>query len=325
MLLPLATFFAVVLGVACIYSFTLDLGRSRMLVNQRLEQEFLTEKRDRLRLSPLFKNLDTIPAGLPPADVGLEAPVAVGPPPGRIQRLQEMLDQSGLRVTLGGLCIAAVIGALAGGFLAGMLLGPVLGVTAATLAAAAPFAYLYLRWRARIEKLTSQLPDAFDLMARVIRAGHSVPQALQAVADEFEPPVATEFAFCQEQQNLGLLPEVTFRELAQRTGVVEIKIFVMAMLIQRQTGGNLTELLERLASLVRDRIRIRGHVKALTAEGRLQAIILLLLPPVMFLVMMGIYPEYAGELLEHTGLIAAMVGTMALGALWIHRIVNFEI
>ncbi len=258
-------------------------------------------------------------------DLGLEAPVAVGPPPGRMQRLREMLDQSGLSLTLGHLAVASVLAAIAVGSLAGATLGPVLGVVGAALAAPAPFAYLYLRWRARIEKLTSQLPDAFDLMARVIRAGHSVPQALQAVADEFEPPVATEFAYCQEQQNLGLLPEVTFRELAQRTGVLEIKIFVMAMLIQRQTGGNLTELLERLASLVRDRIRIRGHVKALTAEGRLQAIILLLLPPVMFLVMMAVYPEYASELLEHTGMIAAMVGSMAVGALWIHRIVNFEI
>src|SRR5262249_11898167 len=147
----------------------------------------------------------------------------------------------------------------------------------------------------------------------------------QAVVDEFDPPIATEFAYSQEQQNLGLLPEVTFREMAQRSDVLEIKIFVMAMLIQRQTGGNLTELLERLAALVRDRIRIRGHIKALTAEGRLQAIILLLLPPLMFLVMLGLYPDYAAELLVHSWLIVAMGCSMAIGAAWIHRIVNFDI
>jgi tight adherence protein B len=236
-----------------------------------------------------------------------------------------MIEQAGLRVTVPQLAAAAGVTAFVAGLLVGVVLGPILGVAAAVLAAPIPFLYLYACWRARLEKLMSQLPDAFDLMARVIRAGHSVPQALQAVIDEFDPPIATEFAYCQEQQNLGLLPEVTFREMAQRTHVLEIKIFVMAMLIQRQTGGNLTELLERLATLVRDRIRIRGHIKALTAEGRLQAIILLLLPPAMFLAMLGIYPEYAKELLDHPWMIVAMGASMAVGAAWIHRIVNFDI
>jgi tight adherence protein B len=325
MVLPLVTFFAVAVGIGGLYSLGLDVLRNRWLVKQRVTDEFLSAKRARLQQRPLFKSLEGIPAGPPAVEPGLDAPVTVKAAPGLLQRLQHVIDQSDLTLTPAHLGLATAATSVLAGAVVGAVLGPVLGVAAAVLAAPTPFLCLYVRWRARREKLMSQLPDAFDLMARVIRAGHSVPQALQAVVDEFDPPIATEFGYSQEQQNLGLLPEVTFREMAQRTDVLEIKIFVMAMLIQRQTGGNLTELLERLATLVRDRIRIRGHIKALTAEGRLQAIVLLLLPPVMFLVMFAIYPDYAVELLAHPWLIVAMGCSMALGAAWIHRIVNFDI
>jgi tight adherence protein B len=103
-----------------------------------------------------------------------------------------------------------------------------------------------------------------------------------------------------------------------------MKIFVMAMLIQRQTGGNLSEVLERLATLVRERVRMGSRVRALTAEGRLQAAVLLVLPFVMFLVMRVVNRRYADMLLEHPGLIAAMLGMMGLGAVWIRKIINFD-
>src|SRR5262249_11215087 len=122
--------------------------------------------------------------------------------------------------------------------------GPLLGLPVAAIGAALPVLYLQWRRHARREKMLTQLPNAFDLMARVIRTGQSVPQALQAVADSFEDPIAGEFAACQKRQNLGLRPEVTFREMAERTGILEMRIFVMAMLIQRQAGGNLSEVLE---------------------------------------------------------------------------------
>ncbi len=103
-------------------------------------------------------------------------------------------------------------------------------------------------------------------------------QALQAVADEFAPPIAGEFAYCYEQQNLGLSPETAMRELARRTGLLEVKIFVTAVLVQQQTGGNLAEMLDKLSSIIRERYQLRGKIKTLTAEGRIQGIILLGLP-----------------------------------------------
>ena len=121
-----------------------------------------------------------------------------------------------------------------------------------------PLLYVQLKRKRAAGEAPAQLPDAFDLMGRVIRAGQTMSQALQAVADEFPQPIAGEFAYCYEQQNLGLPPEVALRDLARRTGLLEIKIFVLALLVQQQTGGNLAELLDKLSTIIRERFRIRG-------------------------------------------------------------------
>ncbi len=138
-------------------------------------------------------------------------------------------------------------------------------------------------------------------------------------------PIATEFAYCCEQQNLGLPASIVLRDLAQRNGVLEIHIFVIALLIQQQTGGSLAELLENLATVVRDRLHLRGKIKALTAEGRLQAVVLMVLPPFMMGVMLLINRGYAMELFNYPKLLMLGVGSMTLGGLWIRKIVNFEV
>jgi tight adherence protein B len=195
----------------------------------------------------------------------------------------------------------------------------------ALIGAAVPVVYVNMKRNQRQEKLLSQLPDAFDLMSRVIRAGQTMSQGLQAVSDEFSPPIAGEFAFCYEQQNLGLSSETAMRELARRTGLVELKIFVLAMLVQQQTGGNLAEMLDKLSAIVRERYKMRGKVKALTAEGRMQAMVLLGLPPGMFLLMLLLNRQFAGILLEYPPLLWGIVISESIGALWIRKIVNFDI
>jgi tight adherence protein B len=186
--------------------------------------------------------------------------------------------------------------------------------------------WLFLAWRAaaRQQAFLRQLPDAFDLMARVIRAGQSVPQAFQAVAEAFEDPLASEFAFCQHQQNFGLRPEVAFQEMAQRAGILELRIFVMATAVQRQTGGNLAEVLERLASLLRARLRLQQRIRSLTAEGRLQGLTLVVLPLLVFGVLFVVNRRYAELLLARPGLVATTLGCMVVGLLWIRNIVRFE-
>src|SRR5262249_6690744 len=158
-----------------------------------------------------------------------------------------------------------------------------------------------------------QLPDAFDLMARMIRAGQTMSQALHAVGNEFDQPIAGEFAYCYEQQNLGLSSEMALRDLARRTGLLEIKIFVLALVVQQQSGGNLAELLDNLAGIIRHRFHIKGKINALTAEGRFQAVILLALPPLLLGVIFMLNRTYAQGLLNHPQLLAGMVLSELLG------------
>ncbi len=220
-----------------------------------------------------------------------------------------------LPISVGLAVLAGIVGALA---------APEAAVAAGLVGLVAPVLWLLRRRRARKEAMMRQLPRAFDLMARVIRAGYSVPQALQAVVEEFDPPLSSEFAYCQEQQRLGLLPEVSFRELSERSDIMEMKIFVMAMLVQQKTGGNLSELLERLARLIRERVRMRGVIRSVTAEGRMQARVLIALPPVMILVLLTLHRQYADVLIQHHELLIAATVSMTLGALWIHCIVRFD-
>ena len=209
---------------------------------------------------------------------------------------------------------------LAGAWLFGWLGG----LVGCSVGVALPSGLLHFKRKARRDKLINQLPKAFDLMVRVIRAGQSVSQAFQAVGDGFDEPLGSEFIRCQQQQNLGLPPDVVFQEMAERSGVLEFRIFVMAMLIQRQAGGNLSEVLERLAALIRGRQRLRRHVRTLTAEGRLQGIALLILPFVMYAAMYVINRPYAAELLNHPGLLWGTAVLMGIGVLWIRKIVNYD-
>jgi tight adherence protein B len=315
--LTFLTFLAVVTACAGLYSVVSDVYlRDRSRVSHRVDQEFRKRARARAEKSLLFKDLRALAA---------ETLVGEDERPSLKRQFEAMVEQAGLDITPARLLVISACSALGFGLLGGMIRhNPLVTAVAALVGAAAPILYVRSKRNARTEKLLSQLPDAFDLMSRVIRAGQTMSQALQAVADEFAPPVAGEFAFCYEQQNLGLSPEVALRELARRTGLLELKIFVLAMLVQQQTGGNLAELLDKLSTLIRERYKLRGKVKALTAEGRIQALILLGLPPALFVLMMFMNRTYAVVLLEHPSLIWITLISETLGALWIRKIINFD-
>jgi tight adherence protein B len=315
--LTFLTFVAVLAACAGAYSIASDLYlRDRSRVSQRVDEEFRKRARERARKSLLFKDLRALMA---------DGAGAEEERPTRWQRFEAMIEQSGLNLTAQKLVTIALCSATGLGLLGFLIRQSILvGLVGALMGGALPLIYVNHKRKARTEKLLSQLPDAFDLMSRVIRAGQTMSQALQAVADEFAPPVAGEFAFCYEQQNLGLAPETALRELARRTGLLELKIFVLAMLVQQQTGGNLAELLDKLAHIIRERYKLRGKVKSLTAEGRMQATILLALPPGMFVLMLAMNRAFAGVILEHPTLIWITLISEGLGALWIRQIVNFD-
>jgi tight adherence protein B len=316
-ILTFLTFLAVVTACAGAYSILSDVYlRDRSRVSQRVDEEFRKRARARAQKSMLFKDLRALVA---------ETGVPEEGQPSLRQRFETMIEQSGLDITSQKLLLIAGGGAIGLGLVGFLIRQNILvGAVGALLGGALPIFYVNLKRNQRTEKLLSQLPDAFDLMSRVIRAGQTMSQALQAVADEFSPPVAGEFAYCYEQQNLGLPPETALRELARRTGLLELKIFVLAMLVQQQTGGNLSELLDKLANIIRERYKLRGKIKALTAEGRIQAMVLLGLPPGMFFLMLAMNRSYAGILVENPVLIWVTLISEAIGALWIRKIVNFD-
>jgi tight adherence protein B len=306
------------------------LGRDRRKLRERVEEEFQSPTPTEGPRNILLKNLDSLTLQSPewsPAPDGVQEsgfPLPAPSPRGIQGALAKSLEQLNWSIKPIQFLLGTVLIGFAFGIIGMLFIGPVVACLLAAAGLTFPFAFLFGRWKSRKEKLISQLPGAFDLMLRVLRAGQSVPQALQAVADTFDNPIATEFSRCQKMQNLGIQPEIAFQELAARCDVLELRIFAMAMLAQRQTGGNISEVLERLANLVRERLKLRRKVKALTAEGRLQAITLLVLPFLMFGVMMIINRDYAQELLHHTSLLVGMGVAMLFGAWWIRRIVNFE-
>ena len=321
-LLTLLTFGAVVTGITGVYSLVSDLYlRDRTRVSERVDDEFRRKQRKKAEQSQLFRDLEKL-SSLKPGDL----PAAT-----LRTRVELMIEQAAVDLTPESLLgISLVAGAVLGGILAAIRMNypaqaAILGVVGAAIGLVAPFLVVSTKRKARLAKLLQQLPDAFDLMSRVVRAGQTSSQAMLAVAQEFPQPIAGEFSLCYEQQNLGLTPEMALRDLARRTGLLEINIFVTALLVQQQTGGNLTELLDKLSYLIRQRAKLRGHVMTLTAEGRLQAIILLSLPIMLFFVMFVINPSYAQELLDHPSLIAVTVGFEAVGAFWIRKIVNFDV
>jgi tight adherence protein B len=308
---------AAVMAVWGAYSIFSDLFlRDRSRVSARVDAEFRNRQRERAQRSMLFKDL---------GQANIESADDFTKTESWRERLDLMIDQSGLEITQRRLLvIMAAIGGFTSVFVLMLPLNPLIVFPAGVAAGLLPLGYVLYKRRQRMGRLLAQLADAFDLMSRCIRAGQTVSQALQAVVDGFDAPIAGEFSMCFEQMNLGLPPEIAMRDLARRTGLLEVKVFVLAMLIQAQTGGNLAEMLEKMGGIVRDRFKIKSKIAALTAEGRLQALILLALPPVLFLIFFAVNPMYAGALLANPGLLIGMLILEILGALWIRKIVNFD-
>jgi tight adherence protein B len=182
--------------------------------------------------------------------------------------------------------------------------------------------------RRRLTAFARQLPDALELVSRALRAGHSLASGLSLVADEVGDPLGKEFSRCYEEQNLGIPLEDALEEMTERVPNLDLRFFATAVILQRQTGGDLAEILDKIGSLIRERFKIWGQVQALTGEGRLSGIVLLALPPVLFVVMYRLNPEYVmllfSDPLGNKMLVVAAV-LQIVGALVIKKIVNIKV
>lgn len=237
--------------------------------------------------------------------------------------LQQIIDQAGIQWTPRSLLVSSTI-ACAATILSAAWFSWWLAVLVGPLGGCIPLIFLLWRRRSRQRKLCRQLPEAFSMISRAVRAGQTVPTALQIIAEDFDPPISSEFALCYEQQNLGMSRESALRRLANRSGIMELQLFVIAVLVQAKSGGDLVELLDNLSAMIRKRLKLKDRVRGLTGEGRMQAVVLILLPILAFLGIVFLAPDYASELLERPWLMACTACAQVLGAYWIHMIVDID-
>ncbi|HEX8521741.1 MAG TPA: type II secretion system F family protein [Tepidisphaeraceae bacterium] len=198
-----------------------------------------------------------------------------------------------------------------------------IGLIAAGMAVTVPFLRVSAKCAKRLRMIDEQLPDALDFLSRILRAGHSLTTGFQMASEELPEPLAGELRTCYDQHSLGAPLENAMRDMAERVGTADFAFFVTAVLIQRQTGGDLAEVLNNISNMVRARLRLQQHVKAITAQGRLVGMILLVMPIFFFFILYSLNPDYAGILLrEREGVIAlsCAAGLQFLGMITIKRI-----
>jgi tight adherence protein B len=246
----------------------------------------------------------------------------------RLKPVELLLEQSGARINLGTLLLAcgcvSALAFFAVRSLSGMFL-PALG--AAILAAWIPVAVLrYMRTR-RMLKFEELFPEALDLISRALRAGHAFTTGIQMVADEMPDPIGPEFRLLYDQQNYGMPMPDAMRVFATRIPVLDARFFVTAVLIQRESGGNLSEVLDNLAGVIRERFKVKRQVRVISAHGRITGWILAGLPPCLAVVLMAISDEHRRLMLYHPigqQMVMIAAGLQVVGTIAIRKIVNIE-
>jgi tight adherence protein B len=245
------------------------------------------------------------------------------------KRVARLIEQSGVRTTPSALTLISIVVAAAAGAITFLFIpqrfAPLL---AAAFAGVAPTLWLLHKASQRMKRFEEQFPEALDLLARAIRAGHALQTALGMAAEELPEPVGPEFKKTFDQQNFGLPLRDALNEMAARVSVLDVRFFVTAVLIQRDTGGNLSEILENLAHVVRERFKIRRQVRVHTAHGRFTGYVLLALPAALAIALSFINPEHMQSLFrERMGqmmLIGAIV-MQTIGFIWIRQVIKIEV
>jgi tight adherence protein B len=253
----------------------------------------------------------------------------------RMANLQIFLEQANVRIRAGNillLCVvSAVVFGVVGYLVAGslppnqallfVLVGVVLGGTF-------PYSYASYRRTKRFQKFEELFPNAIDTLARAVRAGHAFTTALELIANEISEPIASEFRKLFEEQKFGLPVRDALMNLAARVPLVDVKFFVTAVMLQRETGGNLAEILDNLSYVIRERFKIMRQVRVYTAQGRLTMMLLMGLPPIIVVVMLTTNPAFIRPLfadpIGHTLVVAGIV-LQTIGYFVIRKIIQIQV
>lgn len=243
--------------------------------------------------------------------------------------LKRMLDQADLHITPSRLMMFSFMAGMLGGLATSVvtIFIPIM-ILVGLMCASLPLLHVWYKRKKRFDAFLEQLPDALDLVSRALSAGHAFPEALHMVSMEMPEPIATEFRKAYEEQNLGLSVKLALENLTQRIPLLDLKLCVTAVLIQRETGGNLAEILEKVAYTIRERFRILGDLKTLTTSSRMSAWLLCGLPIFVAIAVTVLNPEYMAVMwTDPRGhyLIAIALGMQISGMLIVRKILRIQI
>ena len=319
MVAPLLVF-VVVTGLV-VGAFFTAIQVSRFLAHRRLERR-LQEVGQAPDAAEAALVREDAPGPLPLIDRLIRS-TSAGPP------LVRFLEQAGSRLTPGALILISLVSGLGGALAVRSLVPHVLAAAAVGILGLITPAVLLARRRVtRIRMFEEQFPDALDLLSRAIRAGHAFQASRGMVATELPAPVGPEFKRTFEQQNFGLPLRDAMNEMAERVPLLDVKFFVTAVAIQRESGGNLAEILDNLAHVVRERFKIRRQVRVHTAHGRFTGYVLLGLPAFLAIALSFIAPEQMTLLFyERIGqmMVAGAMVLQTIGFFWIRQVIKIEV
>jgi tight adherence protein B len=243
--------------------------------------------------------------------------------------LATLIEQSGVRTTPSAIMLSMLVAAvMTGAFSMLFVKVPIVWIISAVAGSVLPYMWLRHKRSQRMKKFEEQFPEALDLLSRAIRAGHAFQTAMGMVADELPAPVGVEFKKAFEQQNFGLPLRDVLDQMAERVPILDVKFFVTAVAIQRESGGNLAEILDNLAHVVRERFKILRQVRVHTAHGRFTGYVLLGLPAALAVALTFLNPEHMALLFqERMGqmMIVGAIVMQTIGYFWIRKVIKIEV
>lgn len=246
-----------------------------------------------------------------------------------VRSLERLLQQANVQSPLGVFILLAAVLALTG-YLAGSLLtiNRVIPLIIAASLVGIPFLYVIRKKKKRMDKFQKQLPEGLELIARSLRAGHAFTSGMKLAADEFDDPLGPELTATLDEINFGVSVSDALKNLARRVDCADLRYFVVAVILQRETGGNLAEIIESIGYIIRERFKLRGKIRILSAEGKLSAIILVAIPFFVIIVLRFTSPEYINALLfEPAGRIMGAVALfmMVIGIFVMKKMINIKV
>ena len=319
-LISIAAFAFVATLVAALYFVKSDLGKT----SEEERLEVLTgRRREESEGETLIKGGDLL------KETASSASSLVGQLGRKFTGLGTYLEQGGCKISPDKFLWLILSGLGLGAFLgwAARLPAPLYPVCGMAIGCM-PLVWAWWKRGARFKKFMAQLPDALALIARALRSGHSLASAINVIVDEMPAPISVEFSMAYEEQNLGVPVDKALRSMLKRMPNLDLKFFVTAVAIQKQSGGDLAEILDKISYVVRERFKILGTVAALTAEGRLSGIVLMALPLALFVAVYFLNPEYVMLLFttaEGRQMVTIAIVMQLIGAYVIKRIVNIKV